>query len=75
MVDDIIKVTEIIVYFKYLQAITTLAFPCTRLFYYYNVVLFRKFLTMIANSIRYIEKFLTKRLVLRGSGTLNLISF
>ena len=45
------------------------------LFNYYNVVLFSIFLTMITISDKYIEKFLTKRLVLPGSGTLNLISF
>jgi hypothetical protein len=44
-------------------------------FNYYNVVLLGKFLTMITTSSKYIEKFLTKRIVLPGSGTLNLISF
>jgi hypothetical protein len=56
------------------QAITTPAFPYFHLFNYYNVVLFKKFLTMITTSSKYIEKFLTKRLVFPGSGTLNLIS-
>jgi hypothetical protein len=42
---------------------------------HYNVVLFSKFLTMITASSKYIDKFLIKRLVLPGSGTLNLISF
>jgi hypothetical protein len=51
------------------------ACPYSHLFNYYNVVFFGKFLTMITTSSKYIEKFLTKRLVLLGSGTLNLISF
>jgi hypothetical protein len=57
------------------QGIFSPASPCTHLFNYYNVVLFYKFLTLITTSSKHIEKFLPKRLVLPGSGTLNLISF
>ena len=53
---------------------TTPACPYSHLFDYYNVVLFTGFLTMITTSSKYKERFLTKRLVFPGSGTLNLIS-
>jgi hypothetical protein len=59
-------ISEIYTIYRYWQAITTQHPINTALIYYYNVVVFSKFLTMMTNSSRYIdiEKFLTKRLLL-----------
>ena len=43
----------------------------TYVFYYYNVVLLSKFLTLMTNSIRYLDKLLTNHLLFPGSSTLN----
>jgi len=75
LISCICYVPQVDLKLRYWQDSTTPASPCTRLLNYYNVVLFRKFLTMITTSSIYIEKILTKRLVFPGSGTLNLISF
>ena len=59
---------------RYWQDTFTLPSPCNRLFNYYNVVLFCKFLTMTTTSCRYIDKLLTNYLLLPGSATLNILS-
>ena len=45
-----------------------------RRIYYYNVVLFSKFLTLTTNSVRYLNKLLTSHLLLPESETLIILS-